>query len=268
MSARECTRIIGWHAYYDPRLCLCAEPGRGFLKLTDYVWGCGYERFNGYEIGRLLLRVGDAMECITRAVCYFGRPSGVSYFTNHNGYYYGYCVPREGVLRKYPNHYVSIDLQVTASNECQDPAVLVENRICACPDGTYSDGYDTAYSPRRIICLPLPSSFNRSALKLDAAYTYDGREHVQHHRLVTYEQCVYGRISWSSKYIRGYMSQDEQYCVPECPPYQEAADGQCHCVANFAQSPDHSSCTCGGYLSLDRKNCLTECGMHQTPVDK
>ena len=123
------------------------------------------------------------------------------------------------MLEKYPNYYISIDLQATTANGCHSPAVLVENRICACPEDTYFDGYGASDEIR---CAPLPDEFSRARLKLDIAYAYEGREHVQHHGLVTYEQCTRGHVDSPNFYLRRYMSQDEQYCVPECPPYQEA----------------------------------------------
>ena len=76
---------------------------------------------------------------------------------------------------------------------CNYPAVAV-NHICACPGETYFNDYDYSFSPSRTRCPYLPDIFDRSHLKLDIKYTYNGKEYVQHHGLVTYAECT-------SKYI-------------------------------------------------------------------
>ena len=57
---------------------------------------------------------------------------------------------------------------------------MVEGRICACPEDKYFKERDTRCGIPDIECLPLPASFDRSRLKLDARYTYNGKKHVQH----------------------------------------------------------------------------------------
>ena len=97
-------------------------------------------------------------------------------------------------------------------------------------------------------CLPLPSSFDRSHLKLDIKYTYNSKEHVQHQWLVTYEECTSGHIPCPYQKIHGYMTPDEQYCVPECTGiYKPDPSGEQICV-------------CSAFIALDGKNCLAECG--------
>lgn len=110
VTAEKCGKILGWHAYYDPRLCLRAAPVQdgGLVQIATYIWGCGYEFVKGWTVDRLLLRLDDAPTCISRAACYFGEPGGILYSTDRNGYIYGYCIPRQGALERYPNQYVTI----------------------------------------------------------------------------------------------------------------------------------------------------------------
>ena len=91
---------------------------------------------------------------------------------------------------------------------CYDPAVA-DNHICACPEETYFNGIDYSSSPRRTRCPYLPDIFDRSHLKLDINYTYNGKNYIQHHGLVTYKECTSWYISRLELYVGGYMTQDE-----------------------------------------------------------
>lgn len=73
----------------------------------------------------------------------------------------------------------------------------------------YFGGFDYGYTPSRIKCLSLPSVFNKSQLKFDLKYTYNGREYVQHHRLITFEECTTKYIYFPNLHPHGYMTQDE-----------------------------------------------------------
>lgn len=81
---------------------------------------------------------------------------------------------------------------------------MVEGRICACPEDMYFDKFYDGEHYWTMKCLPLPKTFYK--LKLDIKYTYNGKTHVQHHQLVTKDQCVSGSIYYPSVRIDGYMT--------------------------------------------------------------
>ena len=151
----------------------------------------------------MLLYLDDTAKCISKAMCMFGKPNGVvrqiySYCRGGDSGGFSFtdeyiCLSRQDRLDKYPWYYISITLFAENSMSCYDPAVA-DNHICACPGETYFNGVDYFSSPKRTECPYLPEIFDKSHLKLDVQYMYDGQEHVQHHGLVTYEECT-------SKYI-------------------------------------------------------------------
>lgn len=161
----------------------------------------------------MYLYLADIARCVSNAACCFGRPSGVAYFINiDHGYYV--CIQRQSALKKFPSYYIGIDLWVTKSNSCTKQATLMGGRICACPEHTYFAGYDGD----AIRCTDLPPSFDCTQLRLDIGYTYDGEERVQHHRLVTYEECTPGSIDYPPVSLHGRVSLDGERCVMGCPP--------------------------------------------------
>ena len=133
----------------------------------------------------MLLYLDDTAKCISKAMCMFGKPNGVAcktysyilrYYTGQFDVQY-VCLSRQDTLDKHPEYYIDIELYAYNYRYCPDPAV-VDNRICACPGGTYFDGYDYSSSPTRTRCPYLPDIFDRSHLKLDINYTYNDKEYV------------------------------------------------------------------------------------------
>ena len=96
-------------------------------------------------------------------------------------------------------------------------------------------------------CTYLPQTFNRNNLKLDVTFTHGGETYVQHQALVTFQQCTSEYIFEIKDYVFGYMTPDEQYCVPEC-------------TGIYAPGKEGSRiCSCRSYVAPDGKTCLESC---------
>ena len=85
---------------------------------------------------------------------------------------------------------------------------------------------------------------------------------------MTKEECTSGHIYYPDLYMYGFMTQDEQYCVADCPLWQEPVNDQCRCKEGFTPSADLASCTCENYLSLDKQSCVTECEYPTVPNEE
>ena len=132
-----------------------------------------------------------------------------------------------------------IDIYLRAGdNKCPDPATWVDGHFCACPPNMYfAYGYfideTTNTKSFQEKCFDLPRTFDRDNLKLDIEFTYNGNPYTQHQALVTFKQCTSERIDEIHDYVYGYMTPDEQYCVPECKGiYAPTKDGSkiCRCA--------------------------------------
>ena len=70
VSAKECV-LIGLNAYYEAKMCVPIVPASdgNFLKLNQYVRGCGYERIDIHVVYELVLHLSDDARCITKSAC-------------------------------------------------------------------------------------------------------------------------------------------------------------------------------------------------------
>ena len=96
-------------------------------------------------------------------------------------------------------------------------------------------------------CAYLPPTFDRDHLKLDIMFTFKGKHYVQHQALVTSEQCTSAYINEIKDYVYGYMSPDEQYCVPECTGIYAPGDEKSR------------TCSCASHLAPNGRSCAAEC---------
>lgn len=153
-------------------ICISIEPvGDGnFAKRKDNITSCNFKLVHPYRPVSLLLYLSDVAKCVRVEKCRFGEPNGVTYLATSNNDYFG-CISRQYILDRHPDYYVDIFLHAAKSVNCPSPAILIEGRICACPKDMYFDGYDDD----KIKCLPLPTFFDESRLKVDITYTYNGK---------------------------------------------------------------------------------------------
>ena len=69
---------------------------------------------------------------------------------------------------------------------------------------------------------------------------------------MTFEQCTSERIYEIDDYVYGYMTPDEQYCVPECTGiYAPGEEGT-------------NICSCRSYVAPDGKTCLESCNNYDS----
>ena len=104
-------------------------------------------------------------------------------------------------------------------------------------------------------CSYLPQTFDRDHLKLDTNFTYNEKQYVQHQALVTFEQCKYNYVHEIEDYVHGYMTPDEQYCVPECTGvYAPREEGSRICSCRTHVAPDGKTClaSCDNYDSQEK----------------
>ena len=91
---------------------------------------------------------------------------------------------------------------------------------------------------------------------------------MQHQALVTFEQCVSGRIREINDYLGGYMTQDEQYCVYECTGvYTPGEEGTNICSCRTHVAPDGKTCleNCDNYDSQEK---ISDSNIIQCACDK
>ena len=62
---------MGLYAYYEARVCVPTVPASdgNFLKLNQYVWGCGYKGIGDHIVYELVLHLGNLARCFKTAAC-------------------------------------------------------------------------------------------------------------------------------------------------------------------------------------------------------
>ena len=122
-----------------------------------------------------LLYTGATARCVSKMECHFGEPGGVK-----DG---DFCISMTDFLKS-DTGYVSLNLNVTETEDCPDTLSMIEDRICGCPEQQYIKAKEIN---RKIVyeCQNLPSTFNEAHLRIDIEYTYKGVQHVQHRAIVS-----------------------------------------------------------------------------------
>lgn len=89
ITAEECEIEKGRYAYFELLICSNIPPAEdgNFVKRIDHVHSCGYQQIDSYNV-TLVLYLSDVAKCISKAMCWFGKPNGVA------SYIYDYWIER------------------------------------------------------------------------------------------------------------------------------------------------------------------------------
>ena len=84
---------------------------------------------------------------------------------------------------------------------------------------------------------------------------------------MTFEQCKSNKIYEINDYVYGYMTPDEQYCVPECTGVYAPTEGSKICRCRTHVAPDGKTCleNCNNY---DSKKLISDSDIFQCACKK